>query len=404
MPATAVTGPAANRVPSLDAVRGLVMAAMIYVNDVAGAAGDVVPAWMKHFPDDGNGLTFVDVVFPAFLFVAGLSIPVALGPRLGRAGAGPNVLLHVATRTLSLLALGVLMVKERPDADAMGWSPSLWLVLMYLSAILAFGSMPPWPQITIATRAVGAAGLVALAFVFRGPGGQRIVTLRPFGIHHDWWGILGLIGWAYLVGSVGYILFRGRPTATFGCVALLYCLYPADQTGLFAGLWIKNHVEIGEVLGSQAAITASGILLASVLTEPVLRRVRFTVLFVAGCAAAAWLLDGLYGINKYKATPSWCLWASAATAVVWLAFDLLAAVRGLSLAVRPFAIAGQNVLLAYLLHNLLYPVLDLLHLDGWYDSLARPDLAHAVGRAAGCAAAILALTAGLNRAGFRLKL
>src|SRR3954471_19374484 len=134
MPAAATTRPADHRVPPLAAARGLVMAAMIYVNDVAGAAGDVVPAWMKHFPEDGNGLTFVDLVFPAFLFVAGLSIPVALGPRLGRAGAVPNVLLHVLTRTLSLLFLGVFMVNERPDADAMGWSPSLWLALMYLSA------------------------------------------------------------------------------------------------------------------------------------------------------------------------------------------------------------------------------------------------------------------------------
>src|SRR3954470_17795770 len=99
-----------NRVPSLDAARGLVMAAMIYVNDVAGAPANIVPAWMKHFPADGNGLTVVDLVFPAFLFVAGLSIPVALGPRLARAGAVPNVVLHVLTRTLSLLFLGVFMV------------------------------------------------------------------------------------------------------------------------------------------------------------------------------------------------------------------------------------------------------------------------------------------------------
>jgi predicted acyltransferase len=380
------------------------MAAMIYVNDVAGAPASVVPAWMRHFPADGNGMTFVDLVFPAFLFVAGLSIPVALGPRLARAGAAPNVLLHVATRTLSLLVLGVLMVNERPDADAMGWSPALWLALLYLSAILAFGSLPRWPQVSIALRLVGAAGLVALAFAFRGPGGVRIVTLNPFAIRHEWWGILGLIGWAYLVGSVVFLIFRGRPTATLGCVALLYCLYPADQTGAFDGLWINRHVGVGEMLGSHAAITTAGVLLASVFTEPVGRRVRLTLLFIAGCAAAAWLLDGLYGVNKNKATPSWCLWATAATAAVWLVFDLFAAVPGVAVVVRPFAVAGQNVLLAYLLHNLLYPLLDLFHLDDWYDGLARPDLAHTVGRAAGCAVAVLALTAGLNRAGFRLKL
>src|SRR3954469_10174178 len=112
MSTATATGPPArsNRIPSLDATRGLVMAAMIYVNDVGEAPADIVPAWMRHFPPDGNGMTFVDLVFPAFLFVAGLSIPVALRPRLARAGAVPNVLLHVLTRVLSLFVIGVLMV------------------------------------------------------------------------------------------------------------------------------------------------------------------------------------------------------------------------------------------------------------------------------------------------------
>jgi hypothetical protein len=46
----------------------------------------------------------------------------------------------------------------------------------------------------------------------------------------------------------------------------------------------------------------------------------------------------------------------------------------------------------------------LLGLGGWYYRLAQPDLAHAMARSLGCAVVILALTAGLNRLGFRLKL
>src|ERR1035441_3184527 len=69
------------RITSLDALRGLVMFTMIYVNDLAGA-GKIVPDWMVHFSDrhrGGSGMTFVDLVFPAFLFIVGMSVPMALG-------------------------------------------------------------------------------------------------------------------------------------------------------------------------------------------------------------------------------------------------------------------------------------------------------------------------------------
>jgi hypothetical protein len=58
------------RITSIDALRGFVMFMMIYVNDLAGA-GKIVPDWMVHFSDrhrGGSGMTFVDLVFPAFLF------------------------------------------------------------------------------------------------------------------------------------------------------------------------------------------------------------------------------------------------------------------------------------------------------------------------------------------------
>ena len=69
------------RVTSIDAARGLVMFAMIFVNDIAGVSHQVVPDWLRHF-NGRSGMTFVDLVFPAFLFIVGMSIPCALGARL----------------------------------------------------------------------------------------------------------------------------------------------------------------------------------------------------------------------------------------------------------------------------------------------------------------------------------
>jgi len=406
----------ARRITSIDALRGLVIFTMIYVNDIAGVDSRIVPAWMRHFHGP-SGMTFVDLVFPAFLFVMGMSVPIALNSRLGRGEPLWKCLLHVVIRTLSLLLIGIMIVNGSPDSEKMGWSSSLWSTLMFLSAIFAFSSftVPDRAQIsrviTVVPRVLGLASLVFLAFVFRGKDGHRIVALSPFSINHEWYGILGLVGWAYLVTALVFLVFRTYRTALLGCVVLLFCLYPADQAGAFDGFWLKRIVGIGSMLGSQGAIAVAGMLLASILLTPdantIRARAKFALLFIAGCSAGALLLHGLYGINKNQATPSWCLWACAITAALWLLFYFLADVRpqGLNAKLaKPFAIAGSNVLLAYLLSEMHGSALDLLGLDGWYFRLAQPDLAHAMARSIGCAVVILAVTAGLNRLGFRLKL
>jgi heparan-alpha-glucosaminide N-acetyltransferase len=421
-PTTLDARPAA-RATSIDALRGFIMFAMIFVNDIASAPRDIVPWWMEHYHPEGNGMTFVDLVFPAFLFIVGMSIPFALGARIARGEPLWKTMLHVVTRTLSLLVIGIMMVNGPPAPGKSSWNPSLWRTLMFVCAILAFSTLSPrrrtgttndkpqWSVLRItslALRIVGFVGLVALAFAFRSRKGNAIIELSPFKIYTRWYGILGLIGWAYLMGSIVYLAFRTRRTAIVGCMALLFCLYAADKGNMFKGWPLREHVSIGIMLGSHAAITVAGLLLASILITPqtsgVASRSMFALWFIAGCSIAALLLYPLYGINKNNATPSWCLWACAITAALWLIFYYLADVLPLRFLTKPFAIAGQNVLLAYLLSNLLDPLLDVIHLDAWYDRLAEPNLAHAVARSVGCAVVILTITAILNRLGFRLKL
>ena len=82
--------PATPRFASLDAFRGFVILTMIWVNYCAGIKG--LPAWMEHAPSDLDGYTFVDLVFPGFLFIVGMAIPFALGRRVA-AGVSPLSLL-----------------------------------------------------------------------------------------------------------------------------------------------------------------------------------------------------------------------------------------------------------------------------------------------------------------------
>ncbi|MGA2867880.1 MAG: hypothetical protein ABSF34_01780, partial [Verrucomicrobiota bacterium] len=176
----------------------------------------------------------------------------------------------------------------------------------------------------------------------------------------------------------------------------------------FDNFWPARFVDFGGTLGSQAAITVAGLLLASILvtadTATVKSRFNFTLLFSAGFAFAAWLLTGLYGLSKDNAPPSWCLYSCAVTAALWLGFYFFCDAKPVNSVAKPLAIAGQNVLLAYLLSEMQESIFDLLHLSDWYDSLATSNLAAAIARSVGCAIVILLITAGLNRTGFRLRL
>jgi predicted acyltransferase len=405
------------RITSIDALRGFVMFMMIFVNDLAGA-GKIVPDWMVHFSDrhhrGESGMTFVDLVFPAFLFIVGMSIPLALGGRRAKGEPVWKTLGHILFRTIALLTIGILMVHETPDTSALGWSGNWWTVLMYTSAIAAFCSISlpksesnKWKLVNRGVKLVGILTLVWLAFAFRGSNGQRIITLSPLALSTEWYGILGLIAWAYLVTCLVFLLCDSNRTAILGCMALLMCLFIADRKGEFEGFWLKNIVGIGEMLGSLPAISVGGLLLGSLVatadSADLKARTKFTFWFIAGCASAALLLNPLYGISKNSATPSWCLWSCAITATLWYGLYLICEVRSVKPISRPLALAGQNVLLAYLLSEMLPGLLEALHLGDWYGHIAS-NLFLAVTRSALCGVLILLASTSLNRVGFRLKL
>jgi predicted acyltransferase len=101
--------PISKRNDSLDALRGMAILLMILSGSIA--FGDVLPAWMYHAqvpPPDHKfnpaipGITWVDLVFPFFLFSMGVAIPLALRKWEGKANATANVW-WIAVRRFLLL-------------------------------------------------------------------------------------------------------------------------------------------------------------------------------------------------------------------------------------------------------------------------------------------------------------
>lgn len=90
------------RLVSLDLLRGLAVIGMIVVNEMAGMESNG-PVYSPLLHSRWNGLTIADVVFPAFLFMVGVSIPLSFKRR--DAGDYRAIL----WRALRLLLLGFIL-------------------------------------------------------------------------------------------------------------------------------------------------------------------------------------------------------------------------------------------------------------------------------------------------------
>ena len=385
--------PEPDRVVSVDILRGVVMFLMLFVSDVAGVQS--APAWMKHIsPGSADGMTFVDVVFPAFLFIVGMSIPLALRNRIAKGDAAWKLTLHAIVRAATLLILGVFMVNMESREHA-GWRAGLWPALVYLAAIAACVRIP---RFSLGLRLVGAIGLGVLAWVYSPEGGGWFRT--------SWWGILGLIGWAYLIGFLVYVLVRDRPAALVGAIALLYALFVADDGGLFRQSVVSDWVSIGGALGTHGAITVSGVLLTVLVQQwgtAARQRITTALLYGAALAVAGILLRRPWGINKIAATPAWGLWSSAFTCWMWVLFHVLNDVMGWQRGWGLLRDLGRNALLAYLLHPLFYAFLELIGTDVWWN-IGRSSAPAGASRSLALAMVIMVVAAMLYRRGVRIRI
>jgi len=93
------------RLESLDAFRGLTIAGMILVNN-PGSWSHVYPPLLHA---EWHGWTPTDLIFPFFLFIVGVSMPLSFGKRMARGDSRKELMGHVLLRSLILFGLGIFM-------------------------------------------------------------------------------------------------------------------------------------------------------------------------------------------------------------------------------------------------------------------------------------------------------
>lgn len=412
----AISPPAGDRVLSVDVFRALTILGMIFVNELGQGFLRDVPAWLRHAPADVSAMTVADLVFPAFLFIVGLAIPLALDRRRAQGWPLHRVLRHIVGRTFGLLVLGVFMVNlPALDPAATGLSRPVFELLLYAGVILVLNRYPDahgWRRVLwLAVRGLGIVLLVLLARQYRGTTPDGPVWLRT-----QWWGILGLIGWAYLVSSLAYLATRGAPAGLMGVLGLLVLLNIGDRCGALAAFQpVREYIFLGGHIGGHASLTVAGMLVAVLMGLGGARAgggsaaadrggggVASVFLLGLGLAAAGWLLDPLYGISKVKATPTWCLYSAAlCTGLFLLLYFLVDRWRWRAWA-RPLQPVGANPLLAYILPDIVYAGLAVAGVKWLEEHFIAGGVA--VARAAVFAALMAALTAAGTRVRIRLAL
>ncbi|AHF92248.1 hypothetical protein OPIT5_20370 [Opitutaceae bacterium TAV5] len=345
----------AGRVASIDILRALTMVLMIIVNDLFTLKN--TPAWLGHSASGVDGIGVADVVFPAFLFLVGLSLPHALEARRNKGDTGLRLVWHVAVRSFALIVMGVFLVNgETWNAQAAGMHRYWWNPLCCLGFILVWCTYDKIPSRAgkIALRVAGVAGLLALAWIYRGGSGDRIHRFAPV---PEWWGILGQIGWAYLVAGLVAIFARDRILVMLGGWLLFASLSILFRMGLVpkALLFIPRPI----IAGTLTAFTMGGALSAMIFRRYREKDDNRAIFLLLGGMAAAW--TGLYfvtrpywGLAKIGATPAWLFFCSALTVVLFLAIYWLADLRKKTAWFRPIGPAGTHTLLCYLMPYLLY--------------------------------------------------
>jgi hypothetical protein len=335
-------------------MRGLTLLLMLFVNDLNM---NVAPKWLGHMRADFDGIGLADVVFPGFLFIVGMAIPFAFSKRYSKGDSLTLISRHILTRSLSLIIIGVLMLNTgRVNPELTGLSKDLWALLMYIAVFLFWNDYRDKENRIYAIAGFKMAALAIFIFlIFKFRSGQpenngSLIT--------GWWGILGLIGWGYLVSAFTYMLCRDSIPRTI--VAALFFLFLNILSSLKM-LDFLNPVKplLGVIIeGNVPFIVITGLVGGLVLKRYPLNEYRKVILILAGsgllCLAAGFLLRNWFIFSKIKATPSWGLLCNGISFLVFTIIYWISDVKNKkswALFVKP---AGENSLTTYLAPDILY--------------------------------------------------
>ncbi len=336
------------RLLSLDVFRGLTIAGMVLVNDPGSWSYVYTP--LRHAP--WHGLTPTDWVFPFFLFIVGVSLPLAFERRLSQGVPKPKILAQAARRGLTLIAIGLgLRVFHSLMSGTLSWETMRWVGVLPRIGIVFFGCSVLYLYTSRRAQAWIAATLLIGYFLALGtipvPMDDTLRTAIEAGEVKS---AAGMIPLAETITAKGnFVAANFEPGTNLAAWV--------DRQLIPGRLW--EHSWDPEGILSTLPALATGIL--GMFAGVWIRHAQSTQRQAAGLMTAAAIALMIGGVWSWFMPFNKNLWSSSFTvytaglaalilgAMIWL---IDGEKKGTRLSI-PFQIFGANAIAAYILHSVL---------------------------------------------------
>ncbi|MFT3752280.1 MAG: DUF5009 domain-containing protein [Paludibacter sp.] len=314
------------RLLSLDALRGFdmmwIISGEIVIHALEKASGDPVSVWMSnqlhHTP--WNGFTFYDMIFPLFIFIAGISMPYSMGRKLdGKTNdalkaAKREAYMALIKRTLILIICGVVVNKALQFND---YEHTRFASVLSRIALSCFFAALIFLNFKLRSQLIFFFSLLIGYWIL-----MITIPVPGFGA-----GVLTPEG--NLEGYIDRILLPGKLHRVVYDPEGILSTIPAIATallGVFTGQFLRLRSERWTMLRKGLIIGGAGLILL----------------------ALGLLWNPLFPINKNMWTSSFVLYAGGWSMLLLSVFYLVIDVAGLKKWCMPFVWIGMNSILIYM--------------------------------------------------------
>ena len=249
--------PVGGRIVSIDALRGFTM---LFIIGGGAFFSSFYKVWPNSFTENlaknmdhagWDGFYFLDLIFPLFLFLVGLILPIVILGRLEKGEAPRRMYLHILKRTLVLIFLGLVNYGLlRCDWATMRWSSVLGRIgiCYFIASLLLIHTN--WRTQALVVIAILVGYWAAVMFIpvpGYGPG-----VLTPEGCLTTW------LDQKLIPGTLGLGLYdRQGVLSTFTALA-------TTLIGVLAGHWLRsersmNQKTLGFIIAGLVTLTAGWI-------------------------------------------------------------------------------------------------------------------------------------------------
>lgn len=336
-----------SRLLSLDVFRGATIASMMLVNNPGTWSHIYAP--LEHA--EWNGWTFTDTVFPFFLWIVGVAIPLSTARRIEQGQSRRTLLLHALRRAAILFGLGLLLA-------ALGY---------FIDGSLGRKGFGTWLHDVLTNiRIPGVLQRIAVCY---------LATMAIFLTTRLRGQIVWIVG--LLLGYWALMQFAPFPVNVHGETRWIAGLYEkGDNFSAYVDNLLLNGPTLGTHVwasaktwdpeGTISTIPAIATCLFGVLTGHLLRSPRTpaekTAWMMVGGVLLMWLgliWDLALPINKSLWTSSYSVFMAGLAMVCLGAYYWLIDVQGWRRWAKPLAIYGMNAITVFVLAGVLGRLLSI---------------------------------------------